>query len=139
MLEDVVRKAGKKRQRLGTGFAAADDRDRVEVRNPAITPRLCISLLNNLAASAEMGEDGQPARSPTKRGQEIGDNAWGIIVLRQDQEAPVRSEMQPQIVKGPPVQGDRRAIGERPTEPCGREAEGARLRHDRHLLALKMA
>ena len=41
--------------------------------------------------------------------------------------------MQPQAVERPAVQAERRALGERPAEPGGGEAEGARLRQDRHL------
>ena len=47
--------------------------------------------------------------------------------------------MKPQRVERAPVQGDRRAIGERPAEPRGRKAEGAGLRQDSDLLARKAA
>ena len=121
------------------GAGAAGDRDRVEVGNPAIAPGLRLVGDDDLrlpprwaSTVSRLGPQPSPVSSAA--------TALGVppssdrISMRR-----LRGEMQPQGVERPAVQGDRRAVGERPTEPRGRQAEGARLRQDRHLLARKAA
>src|SRR5580700_1237762 len=86
-----------------------------------------------------MLENGEPAPTPASLGEQAGDPARGRPVFRQQQQPASRREMQPQRIERPAMQAQTGAIGKRPAEPCHREAECARLRQDRHLVAGKMA
>ena len=50
-----------------------------------------------------------------------------------------RSEVQSKRIERTTMQSDHGTVGSRPAEPGGREAEGARVRNNRHFLGRKAA
>ena len=135
MLEGIVGQAGEPRAARARRAAAAFERDRVEVGDAALAPATRASSATMASRRRRDARARSAGSAPSRPGQQLGDRARRRAVLRQDQDAPPRREMQAQRVERPAVQAQRRAIGERPAEPRGGEAEGAGLRQDRHLLA----
>ena len=139
MLEGVIRQAGEARQGPGIRARPAFERDRVEIGGAPLAPIPRFLAEHRLARAAEMLEDGEHARSPAELGQQTRDRSRRRAVLGQQQEAALRRQMQSKGVERSAVQAQDCAVGNRPAEPGGGEAERARLRQDRHFVAGKMA
>jgi len=138
MLEGLIGQPGEAGERAGAGLWRAFERDRVEIGARPLAPILGGAVVDRLAGPTEMLEDGDPARSPAGSGKEAGHPARRRSVFRQHEAPPARREMEAQALQWTGVEAQRGATGKRPAQPGGGEAEGARLRHDCHLLAAKM-
>ena len=139
MLEGIVRQPGQARQRAGAGGHFAFEGDRVEVGALLLAPILRRAVPHRLARPTEMLEHADPARPPAGRNEQPGHTTRRRAVFRQHEAAPPGCQMQAQAVERAAVKAQCRALGQLPAEPGGGQAEGARLRQDRHLLAAKMA
>ena len=128
VLERIVGKAGEARKDAGPRFRPAFERNRVEVGNRPLAPTSRRGGHDTPVEAAEVAQYRQAARAPAEPGQQRCNGAGCVAVRGQRQHPTAGCEVKPQCVERVRMQADRSAIGKRPAELSGRQAEGTRLR-----------
>ena len=139
MLERVVGQAGEARERMRAGCRDAVDGDRIEVVGTAFAPLIGRAANDRLAGSAEMLENGQRGSAPSPKRKAMPATLRGVSPSCDSSEyRDAGARCSRRLSNGWPCRLSVAAFGERPAQPSRRQAKGAWLRHDCHLLAVKI-
>ena len=138
MLEQIVGKAGRVSDDARAGRCLNLDTDDIQLGDVAKIEAGGVRGPDALLGAAERFEHGEPRLAEPRLGQQPRQRLGALAVGGERQHARALMQMRSDAIERAPMQRDKRNVGQRPTEPCGRQTERRRRRHDQRLVGRDM-